>query len=163
MYWSSKYLRNGLISKPFLQEARGPRRISTLPQFRVSSVTVNGCQCRIVDPSESGPDSDMWPREKQKIHVKIPRFLWWPCTERANHSGCRMKLAFRLDKTKIAIRSTARSAVKNRGRVTRRQYRRDNFQWKVTMNSESKDESFADSHLYSPCAPPAFKKLIFHG
>lgn len=78
MYESCEYVNNSLISKRgklFLQQEREILGAYQPSQFRVSSVTVNGCQCRIVDPGESGPDSDMWPREKQKIHVKIPRFL----------------------------------------------------------------------------------------
>lgn len=128
-----RYVYDSLIWKRtrcFLQEARGCRRIST-PQFRVSSVTVNGCQCRIVGPRESGPDSDMWPGEKQKIHVKIPRFLWSPYTERQSlRAGWNWHFDWTRQKLQYDRPTERRTTVKSQYyRVSRRQHRCDRFQW----------------------------------
>ena len=81
--------------------ARSPAHINP-PQFRVSSVTVNGCQCRIVGPRESGPDSDMWPGEKTENSRENSSDPLIASLHREPITSCRMKLALRLDKTKIA-------------------------------------------------------------
>lgn len=137
MYESCEYVDNSLISKRgklFLQEEREvlcayqPPNFAFHPSRSMAASAVSSTLARVALTVTCGQEKNRkftW-KFLDSSDGRVQR-------EEPITPGCRMKLAFRLDKTKIALRSDVPPLNRSIAAASsRRQYRPDRFQRKVT-------------------------------